>query len=50
MNFSLLAEIRDFLLFLKAVAEVGFFTGLGAAALIAFGYELTMKLILKRSN
>lgn len=40
---SLLAEIHNVFLFLKAVAEVAVFTGVGAGALITFGYELTTK-------
>lgn len=40
---SLLTEVHNVFLFLKAVGEVAVFTGLAAGSLIAFGYELTTK-------
>ena len=40
---DLFAELRNFFLFLEAVFEVLIFTGLGAASLVVFGYEITSK-------
>jgi hypothetical protein len=42
-SLNLLHEVHEFFLFLKAVAEVGLFTGAGFGWLIAFGYELQSK-------
>jgi len=40
---SLLAEIHNIFSFLEAVFDVLAFTGIGAASLVCFAYELTTK-------